>query len=505
MTETAILLPPSAYAPDSILLADAMVAHAVGHLRFSEPGSPVGKRVPLMIAMLSLIEDERIERLMIREYPGLRQLWGRFRRTGEQLQSMHLTFATLAARLSLALHDPDYRDTHYWVEKGRAMIEGIGSNLEAPIRFREVASILANDLGQMRVPFDAGSYQVEPEYRDDNTYLWRFENDEAVSAVVEAHGSKAQRTTEEAWKLQDSADEADCEAITLMYPEWNYKANVLRDDWVGVVEGLPLEMNGSDGVLHEGAKPLRSAQIHYKQMHSFRRVRHQAEGDEIDIEALVTHVVARRSGKEPDGRIFTRAGRRVRDASILVLLDLSRSTSRAVDAESRTLLDCERGAAHAIVTAFDGEHVRIALHGFSSNGRAEVRYVRFKDFGDGFQEWHRRRLQAVEPAWSTRIGAALRHAGTCLEPEKSPSKTILLITDGEPSDIDVFDPHYLVADARHAVNGLAMQGVHVQCVSVDPCAHEAICEIFGWRSAYSLARSTRLHDVLPNLLSKLVA
>ncbi|SAL75349.1 nitric oxide reductase activation protein-like protein [Caballeronia choica] len=507
ITGNAIILPSNVHASDSRLIGNAIVAHAVGHLRFSEPGRPVGTRVPMMVAMLSLMEDVRIERLMIRECPGLRELWRRFHRAGGQLQAMGLTFGVLAERLSLALHDPGYRDTHHWVEKGRSMIEAIGTRLEDTGRFREVASILANDLGQMRVPFDPQCYQVEPQYRDDNTYLWRFENEEIVTAVVQAQGARVQRVEDAAGGRQDESEETESapESIRLMYPEWNYKARVLRDDWVSVVEGAHLQMSALDSDSPNGARSARSAWIEYPEVLSFHRLRHQADGDEIDLEALVTHVVTQRSGKVPDGRVFTRTGRRARDASILLLLDLSASTSRSVDASGRTLLDCEREAAHEVTSVFDSGHVRIALHGFSSNRRSEVRYVRFKDFGERLEARHWRRLEAVRPAWSTRIGPALRHAGTCLEQESSVSKTIMLVTDGEPSDIDIFDPRYLVEDARHAVHGLAVRGVRVQCISVDPVPHREMCEIFGWRNTFSLTQSTRLFDILPNLLSRLVA
>jgi nitric oxide reductase activation protein len=188
-----------------------------------------------------------------------------------------------------------------------------------------------------------------------------------------------------------------------------------------------------------------------------------------------------------------------------LLLDLSVSTARQIDDNGRTLLDCEREAAEQAIAAFDNDYTRIALHGFASNGRSEVRYLRLKDFGSPYGDEHRRRLQELQPAWSTRFGAALRHAGECMAAEKSPSKTIILVTDGEPSDIDVFDPKYLVEDARNAVDMLAAHGVRSQCLSVDPKSHSRICEIFGRQNSVSIERSTRLADILPNVLAKVVA
>jgi nitric oxide reductase NorD protein len=509
LTNSAILLPTQMPAANWRLFGDAAVAHAIGHLRYSTLGRPVGTRAPMMVAMLSLIEDARVERLMMREYPGLRALWGAFHRAGGEPHEKGLTFAALAERLTLALHDPTYRDPHHWVEKGRLLVDAIGEDFQEVSRFNEAASILANDLGQMRVRFDPQSYLVEPAYRDDNTFLWRFDEEEAVEAVVQAKGDQAQGIAEAGSDSGNGESEGDAanepEAVPLLYPEWNYKSLVLREDWVRVVEGRPLQFSPVDIAAMPPRKMHGVCRVRYRQTFSTHRIRRQADGDELDLDALVTHVIAQRSGGEPDGNVYTRLGRRPREASVLLLLDLSASTGRRIDGTQVRLVDCEREAAEQAIAAFDGDHRRIALHGFASNGRTEVRYLRLKDFGQPYNEEDRRRLWALQPTWSTRFGAALRHAGRCLTPEASPSKTIILITDGEPSDIDVFDPRYLVEDARNAVDMLATRGIRTQCVSVDPQAHAAICEIFGRRNCVSVERTTRLVDVLPDLLARAFA
>lgn len=509
LTKDAIMLATHMPATNRSLFGDAAVAHAIGHLRYSTPGRPVGTRVPMMVAMLSLIEDARVERLMMREYPGLRALWGRFHRADGEPYEKGLTFAALAERLTLALHDPTYRDPHPWVEKGRSLVDAIGEDFQDVSRFNEAASILANDLGQMRVRFDPQSYFVEPAYRDDNTFLWRFDEEEAVEAVVQAKGDQAQGVAEARSDSGSGELEGDTgnepETVPLLYPEWNYKSQVLREDWVGVVEGRPLRVSPVDAAATPLCKRRGVLRVRYRQTFSTHRIRRQADGDELDLDGLVTNVIAQRSGGEPDGNVFTRLGRRPRGASVLLLLDLSASTGRQVDGTQVKLLDCEREAAEQAISAFDGDHSRIALHGFASNGRAEVRYLRLKDFGQPYEDEHRRRLQALQPAWSTRFGAALRHAGRCLASEANLSKTIILVTDGEPSDIDVFDPKYLVEDARNAVDMLATHGIRTQCVSVDPHAHAAICEIFGQPNCVSVERTTRLVDVLPNVLARAVA
>ena len=70
-------------------------------------------------------------------------------------------------------------------------------------------------------------------------------------------------------------------------------------------------------------------------------------------------------------------------------------------------------------------------------------------------------------AGSTCIGAALRHATRCLLAEPAGLRAIVLITDGAPSDIDVFDARYLTEDARAAVLA-ARLGVQCHGLVVDP-------------------------------------
>src|SRR5882762_7993386 len=53
----------------------AAAAHAQAHLVFGGPRFPVGALKPLQIALVTLIEDARIESLAMRQLPGLRKLW----------------------------------------------------------------------------------------------------------------------------------------------------------------------------------------------------------------------------------------------------------------------------------------------------------------------------------------------------------------------------------------------------------------------------------------------
>jgi len=108
-----------------------------------------------------------------------------------------------------------------------------------------------------------------------------------------------------------------------------------------------------------------------------------------------------------------------------------------------------------------------------------VHYQRFKEFADRYDDTPRARLAGMAAGWSTRMGAALRHAGEQLKGEPTSHRLVLVVTDGEPSDVDVFDPDYLVQDARNAVQELRATGIQTYCLSLDPRADRYVGTIFG--------------------------
>jgi nitric oxide reductase NorD protein len=457
---------------------EASVAHALAHLRYSRHASPIGKRGSLRIAVASLIEDAR---LLMREYPGLRGLWGMFHSASWEHGT--LTFASLAARLARALHDPAYDDPNHWVRKGRELVEVIASQGDDLAAYEEVADILAVDLAQMRVRFDASSYCVEPPYRDDNTYLWATEGEPEHARMEQAPDALDQATAQA--DMPDSPVEPeDTPSTDVMlrahrYPEWHARVGLLFDDWTCVYDREPTTESPRDfdNAAHMNASSRRAPPSWWYR--PAERLRGQFEGDELDMGAIVDYGVARRMNVPHEGKVFMHK-RRVRPSmSMLLLLDFSASTGDLADTRDTTVLDIEKEAATAIATALDSTSTRVALHGFASNGRHDVRYMRIKDFDEPFGEMQRQRLQAQQGAFSTRIGAALRHAATQFDDENSEAKLLMLVTDGEPSDVDVHDSSHLIEDARHAVSGLSARGILPFCFALDSDADRYVRTIFG--------------------------
>ena len=81
----------------------------------------------------------------------------------------------------------------------------------------------------------------------------------------------------------------------------------------------------------------------------------------------------------------------------------------------------------------------------------------------------------------------------------------MLITDGEPADIDERDPQYLRHDTKKAVDELASQGIYTYCLTLDPEADSYVSRIFGANNYSIVDNVERLPERLPAVFSALTA
>jgi nitric oxide reductase activation protein len=144
-----------------------------------------------------------------------------------------------------------------------------------------------------------------------------------------------------------------------------------------------------------------------------------------------------------------------------------------------------------------------AIHGFCSDGRHDVNYWRFKDFDQPYDDLAKARLAGMQGQLSTRMGTAIRHATAALKAQRSSKKLLLVITDGEPADVDVRDPQYLRHDTKKAVEAAARNGVSTYCMSLDPRADQYVSRIFGERHYLVVDKVERLPEKLPVLYAGL--
>lgn len=510
---------------EALLLFRAALAHVGAHSVFGGPKFPLGTLKPVQVALVSLIEDARVEALAIEEYPGLRRQWSRFHVVEPRTA---LAVELLMPRLARALLDPAYRDGDPWVNKGKMMFFDHRSQWADPAISRKIGGLLGNDIGQMRVQFNPKTYVVEPPYRDDNHGLWDYgepppqESDEAEAIVdaVRIEQTDNENDPHHRQRALDDGDPAnraarlrrideDTGVPVAKHPEWDHVIGRERAEWTTILDFEPPRtvptildrvIRDYADVEHRIAKLIRSAKV--SRPWRFRR---QPEGERLDLEACIRSAIDLRAGISPDPNVYEVRKLRSRDLSVLVLLDVSESTKDHIRGTTTSVLSVERAATALLAQAMDGLGDPFAIHAFCSNGRDEVRYLRLKDFGSPYDRDAMARLAALRGGFSTRIGAALRHAGALIAGQQSHRRLILVVTDGEPSDIDVSDRKYLVEDARKAVQGLAQAGIDIFCVGLDSGGDSYLDRIFGRRNVVQIKRVEALPEKLPMLYFRLTA
>ncbi len=511
LTSTHLLLPDATCLPqgaDAHALRRAAVAHAAAHLRFSRPGQPSKGLKPMTVALISALEDARVERLMLQEHPGMQGWFVEPLR--QALQAEGTSFAALLSRMDLALMDAGYADEHYWVQKARRLFEAHAVDLRDEAALRQIAMTLVHDLGQTRVPFRAQQHGVAAAYRDDHSFLWthpELEADPPPEMVLELARPAPQTRAKEA-PPQGSAPPLEVFEVALsqhLYPEWDHQRGFARQDWCTVVDKAPAWRPGEVSTEACPQKVPPMALQRARSLSGGQRQRRQREGDELDLNAVIEFMVEHRAQRSAESRLFIRLAAADTPASILLLLDLSASTNDALTGSEQTFLDLEKQAALMLAQAVLAGGDRIAVHGFSSDTRAEVSYYRLLDFGTALDGPARAAVAWAPGRHSTRLGAALRHATSCLADEVSDLKAIVVLTDGAPSDIDVHEPRYLVEDARQAVLAARAAGVQVHCVAVDRQADTYVRRIFGWRHHHIVDNPLTLSNRLCGLYRWLAA
>jgi hypothetical protein len=520
----------------------ATAAHCAAHV--VETKQPISAEAlnPMQMAVISVIEDARVEALSIRRFPGLKQLWSKLHTV---TPAMGTSVGDFLNRLARALLDETYVDSDPWIAKGRALFVAAQDTLDNNHTSWDIGVQLAHDLTQKKIPFNPRTDVLSAPYRDDNRYFWEFEEfdfDKAAGAgydsvkqvrkhvsvmemVNEIDTETAGDDAEEIWVLstelfpyENIGDESNGRSYNEMegreppsdpfhYSEWDYQIQLERPDWATVQEKRAKlgDLEVIDGITSKYKREIHRMKflLDAMQPQGVQRIRKLEDGDEIDINAAIASFIDIRLGNQPDPRIMMRSVRKTRDFSILVLLDLSESTNETVQDQEYSVLDLTRQACVLLADAISKVGDPFAIHGFCSDGRHDVEYTRFKDFDQHWDEGPKAKLAGMTGQLSTRMGAAIRHAGHHLQLQRSAKKLLIVITDGEPADIDVRDPQYLRYDTKKAVEEVAKHGVTTYCMSLDPRADTYVSRIFGQKNYMVVDHVQRLPEKLPLLYAGL--
>jgi nitric oxide reductase NorD protein len=294
-------------------------------------------------------------------------------------------------------------------------------------------------------------------------------------------------------------------------PEWDYRQARLLPEHCAVqtLVAQPAQSYVPPPALRVTARRVR------RRMEVLRagpgRLRGQADGDDIDLDAWVRHAVDAASAPHSESpAVFTRQVRSERSLATLLLADLSLSTDAYVwtpslcataapggrplawgspapgaATHSARVIDVIREALYVFGEALSASGDPFEMLGFSSVRRSHVRIQHLKGFDEPWTGPARDRVGAIKPGYYTRMGAAIRLATLHLQARPERQRLLLILTDGKPNDLDIYEGRYGLEDTRHAVQAARAAGLTPFCVTIDEAAHGYLPQLFG-QHAYAL-------------------
>ncbi len=471
----------------------ALISHVAAHKRWS--GTIIADNYsPFQRVAIELFEDSRVEYLAMQQYPGLRTLWLALHPVPDQDACDPEKESCIRHRLAMfsyAILNPN----HPYTEPN--LLEFVQRFHEIMVQpthsTADVAALAISYIARTRRQADLAAKvyftDTEIDYRDDNRHLWRYIEDGDEEELFEEKRKPEQ--TQDTDRLPPRH-----------YHEWDYQGQMYRPDWVSLYESLHPSTSPEliDKLLlkHQAlAKRLKQLLDLLKPQH-YVRVRYQEEGSDLDLDVAIRSLIDLKSGVQPDPRINMSHRHDGRDIAVMLLLDLSESVNQIPAGCEQSILQFSQEAVALLAWAIECVGDEFAIAGFSSNTRHEVRYQHIKGYSEIWDDRVKSRLSAMQAGYSTRMGAAIRHAGHYLKSRKAEKKLLLILTDGEPHDIDEADPRLLIEDAHKAVQELDRQGIYTFCVNLDPDADTYVQDVFG-KQYTVIDRVERLPQKLPEL------
>lgn len=229
------------------------------------------------------------------------------------------------------------------------------------------------------------------------------------------------------------------------------------------------------------------------------------DGDAIDTDAWVRYQSERCIGApvNESPAVYIRRQNIERSLATLLLADLSLSTDAYATSEAR-VIDVIRDALYVFGEALSTTGDPFEVLGFSSIKRHQVRLQHLKHFDEPWNDKARARVGAIKPGYYTRMGAAIRAATMNLSQRGEQQRLLIILTDGKPNDLDIYEGRYGLEDTRQAIREARDQGLLPFCITIDEKAHDYMPYLFG-KQGYALIHrpqelATRLTQVWASLV-----
>ena len=301
------------------------------------------------------------------------------------------------------------------------------------------------------------------------------------------------------------------ESQTFFYDEWDYQIGDYRSRWCRLHE---IVLAGDAGeyftkTLNDYATLTPAVKHEFQRIRpeQYRIIRGLEDGEEFDLNAVVTAASDMRAGVSPSPKLYTVRRQTERDVAALFLLDMSASTDEPIapvvrqyteeeqddwqslwkkrpvapEPKPRRIIDVTKEALVLMAAALEEIGDTYAIYGFSGQGKENVEFYHVKSFAEVLSPTVKGRIGAVEPKRSTRMGAAIRHALEKLKEVACRVKLLVLLSDGFPQDMDYGSDRrsitYGLRDTMTALREAERAGVLTFCLTVDKAGHDYLREM----------------------------
>ncbi len=277
------------------------------------------------------------------------------------------------------------------------------------------------------------------------------------------------------------------------HDEWDSQAVAYRRDWCAVYETEGAGTAASTPPVDlPGAASRKVRRAFERNVLNSRLRSRELDGPELDLEAVVSAWAESGGSGLGRDRLFRSPHRFQGEAAVVVLVDLSQSTSGWT-------LALERAALMLLGEALEAVGDGFAFFGFRSHSRLECELVRIKTFGDPVGERVLTRVASLQARGYTRIAASLRHVTELLGATGAARQILLLVTDGMPYDVGGYGGSYAVEDTRRAWIEARARGIRPYCLTVDFAANQYLPRMCGPASWTVVNRRERLPEALLTL------
>ncbi|HWR88364.1 MAG TPA: hypothetical protein VN277_08090, partial [Acidiferrobacterales bacterium] len=254
--------------------------------------------------------------------------------------------------------------------------------------------------------------------------------DQIPDDYLTAAGDGGYRRENEEKKPEDVWKGTYHEEGAFLYHEWDFRRQHYRKQWCVLreIDVHPVDEPFVARTRHKYASLIHGLRKTFEALRGEEKLlKKQANGDNVDFDALVEAWADMHTGREMSERLFTKLHKLERNIAVMFMVDMSGSTKGWIN-------DAERESLVMLCEALEVLGDRYAIYGFSGMTRKRCELYRIKRFDEPYSELVQQRIAGIQPKDYTRMGVTIRHLTKLLHEVEARTKLLITLSDGKPDD-----------------------------------------------------------------------